>query len=87
MLLQVSQCYKEDQGLPNESPFTFATTGTFLLSMLGQALGQSVCRGRRSHSHALFRRLAMLDARAGSPPTWHWWLLASDKGSRGLYCS
>lgn len=37
---QVSQCYKGDQGKPNDSPFTYATTGTFLLSMLIQAVGE-----------------------------------------------
>ncbi len=40
LALQVSQCYKADQGLPNVNPFTYDTTGTFVLSLLGQFIGK-----------------------------------------------
>ncbi|GAB4821282.1 hypothetical protein N2152v2_008328 [Parachlorella kessleri] len=37
----VSQCYKGDQGLPSVSPWTYTTVGTFLVSLLVQAVAYS----------------------------------------------
>ena len=41
-----AQCYKQDQGVPNTNPFTWAVSGRMYTALAVQAAGASSCPAR-----------------------------------------